>query len=107
MSIAMLEWAAAHRPKIMEECAKTRAISYDQMTAEQQSVYRDLLALSSGTLAHLSGYSDYETLDMIQEDLLSVFTTMRHSKKYRFETWMDVWHVYNRSLTKFKAEVSV
>ena len=51
----------------------------------------DIIGLSSGTLASLSGFRDYETLDMIQLDLVTMYQLAPHL----FQTWMDVWRTWH------------
>jgi len=85
------------RDAILDAAGKARAGQFDRMTSQQKQIHRDLMGLSSGTLATLSKYSDYATLDLIQEDLLSVHALIHDSKRLRPDSWVDVWNVYSRN----------
>ena len=58
------------------------------------SLYRDVLALSSGTIATITGESSYEMIDMIHADLLQVARHVCRGEVRRLvprnPTWMDV-----------------
>ena len=64
------------------------------MSAFNDKLYRDVLALSSGTIATITGISDYETIDLIHADLAQVARHVCRGQIRRLvpaePTWMDV-----------------
>lgn len=58
------------------------------------TLYRDVLSLSSGTIATLTGESSYEMIDMIHADLLQVARHVCRGEVRRLvprnPTWMDI-----------------
>ncbi len=56
-------------------------------------VYLDALALSSGTLATLTGICDCNELDRIQ----TTFAAFVLAHPHTFATWQDAWHAYQAS----------
>ena len=48
--------------------------------------------LSSGTMATLTGKTDFEILDKIQNELV-LFSTLQE-----FSTWQEVWNEYKATL---------
>lgn len=59
--------------------------------AKNLEFYSGLLAISSGTLAALTGVSDYATLEETHTGLL-VFYLYNQDRPY--ESWMDVWNAF-------------
>ena len=56
----------------------------------RHSVLTDAIALSSGTIAVLTGKSTYAEPDAIQES----FITFVDSHADHFETWMEAWNAF-------------
>jgi len=52
-------------------------------------IFRDILSLSSGTFATLTGYREYADLDMIREDFITFARIVIPHRRY--STWMDIW----------------
>lgn len=55
-------------------------------------IYRDLIALSSGTISTLTGFSAYEQIDQVQNLLILFYIGHRLSNS--FENWHDVWGAF-------------
>jgi hypothetical protein len=58
----------------------------------KESVLKDVASLSSGTLASLSGFKDYKTLEKLQNDLVDFVLEVGEQN---FDNWMDVWESFN------------
>jgi len=61
-------------------------------------VLNDVRALSSGTLATLTGHRDYTTLDLIHNDFITFVNITIPRTRYR--TWMDAWARFWKDDTK-------
>ncbi len=57
---------------------------------------RELLLISSGTLATLTGENNYEKLDEIQAALIAFYLRTKANTEY--ETWMDVWTTFSANI---------
>lgn len=59
--------------------------------AKNQKFFRELLAISSGTFATLTGISDYATLNKLETDFAIFYL---YHQDYKYESWMDVWDAF-------------
>lgn len=57
-----------------------------------KNVIQDCAFLSSGTIATLTGFSNYEDIERVQTELIEYAKKMPEA-----ETWMEVWEKYKRS----------
>ena len=51
---------------------------------------RQALTLASGTIASISGYADYATIDLIQHE----FVEFCQENRERYQTWQAAWAAY-------------
>jgi len=63
-------------------------INFPPDPAPHTGIYRDIIALSSGTMATLTGINSYCALEAIQANL--AFYYLRNYKS-TWASWMDVW----------------
>ena len=73
----------------------------DLPIAQNPSFYRELLAVSSGTWASLTGITDYEVLSRLEKDIAAFY--LYHQDR-PYESWMDVWKAYRRAVLTLRAE---
>lgn len=61
---------------------------------------RDILSLSSGTIATLTGRADYESIDHVQGDFLT-FVRLRYSdRRQPWPTWAHAWNDFSDYLSR-------
>ena len=56
-----------------------------------REILRDILSISSGKLAHLTGFSDYESLDRVQQEWFAF--AQAQDKDYK--NWMEAWEAFS------------
>ena len=64
---------------------------------------RDILALSSGTIATLTGHKDYESIDHIQGDFLTFVRFRYRDRRQPWPTWAHAWNdfdAYRKTLSE-------
>lgn len=66
-------------------------MSIDQILAASRNdpMVGEILAISSGTLATLTGETEYQILDSYQYGLVKFYLRTKHEAEY--ESWLDVW----------------
>ncbi len=57
-------------------------------------VIKDCASLSSGTLATLTGHTDYETLDLIHGDFVAYVAAFAPLPGHQFRTWVEAWESF-------------
>jgi len=67
----------------------------DLPPARDVAFLRTILAVSSGTIASLTGIRDYEAIDEIQGQLVAYY--LLHQDDY-FASWMDVWAAFTMTI---------
>ena len=75
---------------------KVKAIKARSLTLNEAAhclrVLLDCASLSSGSLARLTGYQDYTTLDAIQGDFVLFVDAL--IPRYRWQTWREAWEAF-------------
>jgi hypothetical protein len=69
--------------------------------AKDQRFFRDLLAVSSGTWASLSGIANYSELSVLESDI-AIFYLYHQEGPY--DSWVDVWNAYREAVVAIRAE---
>ena len=64
------------------------------MTTNQIGMIRSVLQISSGTMGTLTGETNYDKIDSIQNDVVQFLLT---SNKV-YANWMQVWNDYKSTL---------
>ena len=63
-------------------------------------IYRDILQLSSGTIATLIGENDYYFIDLIRSEFALYTRIHMEYKNCKFKTWVDAWEHYLERITR-------
>lgn len=58
-------------------------------------IFWDAAALSSGTLATLTGFPSYEEIDKVQNEFLEFISSKLNAGK-EFSTWIEAWNSFKR-----------
>lgn len=53
--------------------------------------------LASGTIATLTGHTDYETIDRVQYDFVHWTTEAVKADPDRFESWQEAWIAFSEA----------
>lgn len=61
--------------------------------AEKALVVMDILRLSSGTIANLTGFKDYRTIDKVQREFAE-WTLSEIDNGHTFENWLAAWEAF-------------
>jgi hypothetical protein len=73
------------------------------MATRFTALERDILALSSGTIACLTGRSDYQSIDDIQGDFLT-FVRYRYFNRQPWTTWAEAWKDFDTYCNRAHSE---
>lgn len=63
----------------------------------------DILALSSGTIASLTGYRDYESIDYVHTDFLTFVRLRYRDRRQPWPTWAHAWSDFDAYRSRAKA----
>ena len=77
--------------KFIKSIKIAESLVVDLPVAKNQTFYREILAVSSGTLSVLTGVRDYTALSKI-ETAFAKFYLYHQDAKY--DSWMDVWRAF-------------
>jgi hypothetical protein len=66
---------------------------------------RDILALSSGTIATLTGRRDYQSIDDIQGDFLTFVRYRFRNRHQPWPTWAVAWTDFNAYRLRMTARI--
>ena len=64
-------------------------------TDEKTDIVRDILGLSSGTMATLSGKKDYASIEEVQNQFANFAQKMQPQRNWR--NWVDAWQEFWQS----------
>ena len=65
---------------------------------KNSEILQQILTMSSGTIATLTGYKDYRTIDEIVYDfMMYVDTETIEGKAPSFKSWRDAWAAFKNS----------
>ena len=76
-------------------------MSNELPVAKNQKFFRELLAVSSGTWATLTGITNYLELSALEADIATFYL---YNQDLPYETWIDVWAAYWRSVIALRVK---
>lgn len=61
-----------------------------------REILRDILGISSGMLAHLTGFSDHESLDRVQQEWFA----FAQEQECEYKNWIEAWEAFSAQQEK-------
>lgn len=63
----------------------------DILNEQEDDTLYQIRTLSSGTIATISGYTDYKTIDKIRQ---AFYDWTKKNGSNKFDSWVDAWHTF-------------
>ena len=78
--------------EMIQELKNRSTISFEE-AKRRFELFKDCLAISSGTLSTLTGYKRYDDLDMVQEDFTEFVKSLLSQRNWK--NWQQAWREFD------------